>query len=213
MIKKSLKYFLIASVNATVLTLLLALWTDKLEMAFNTLVRPIEFLKIIGLTLLSLIAMRVVIRHLNKRTNNNLSRKKLIYSFLITVTISSYLYITYSINIYNKIFNETRHRLNQKIETVQLLAYGTKADNLTYEEYILLTSMTWFPEIPHAASKISYLYTYDGFLPDYTFRLTYEVPIETKIDTIEYEKGNFSKNLKIDTKGDIKIVTYEERQW
>ncbi len=172
-----------------------------------------EFLKIIGLTLLALIGMKVLVGIMNKRASASLTRKKLIYSSLLTLTISSYFYITYSINAYNRLFNETRHSLTQKIEDAQLLAYGTKADNLTNDEYSCLTDMTWFPEIPKTANKISYLYTYDGFLPDYTFRLSYEVPVHETVDTMNYEKGDFSKSQTVENRGDRKLVTYEEGQW
>ena len=48
MLRKSFKYLIVALVNFTILIVLLALWTDKFELLFNDLVRPKEFLKIIG---------------------------------------------------------------------------------------------------------------------------------------------------------------------
>jgi len=213
MIKKSLKYILIAGVNATILTIMLVIWTDKLELTFNTYVRPIEFLKIIGLTILSLIGMRVLIVILNKRAVVALPRKKVLCSIALTLAISSYLYGVYAIKVSSRLFDQTRQNLTEKIEDIQLLAYGTKADNLTKEEYSILQDITWFPEIPNSANKISYLYTYDGFLPDYTFQLTYEVPEGTDIEEIDYEKGDFSRSQKVEIKEGRKLVSYEEGQW
>ena len=51
MIKNSFKYLIIIFVNLSILTILLAIWTDKFELEFNDLVRPIEFLKLIGISI------------------------------------------------------------------------------------------------------------------------------------------------------------------
>lgn len=209
----SLKYLLIACINAAILTVLLTLWTDPLEMRINTFVRPIEFLKIIGLTLLSLVGMRIVVSILNKKTFSDLPKRKIAYSIVVTVAISAYLYLDYASNVYSRFFDESRHSLLEKIEDLKMLTYGTKADNLTFKEYSLLADITWFPELPKSADKISYLYTYDGFFPDYTFRLNYRVPADTDIEQIDYENEGISKRQSFVVAGGRKNVTYEEGKW
>ena len=74
MLRKSLKYLLIVTVNLTVLTALLAFWTDKLELTFNDLVRPLEFLKILGFTALSLIGIRILVFYFRKKQMKNKKR-------------------------------------------------------------------------------------------------------------------------------------------
>ena len=46
-------------VNSGILTLMLALWTDRLELILNDFIRPIEFLKIICITIVSLICVNI----------------------------------------------------------------------------------------------------------------------------------------------------------
>lgn len=213
MIIKSLKYLLIAGINASVLTFLLALWTDKVELIFNSYVRPVEFLKIIGLTFFSLMSMRILVGFLNKKQPGDLKRKKIFYSSILTLTISAYFYINYIFNIANQQSDEIRQSLNEKIIDTLRYVNGKKADNITSKEYELLTKLSWFPKLPETAEKISFLYTYEGFLPDYSFQLTYEVSLDTNIDEIEVGEGQFFMSQKVEFKGDRKIVIYEEGRW
>lgn len=192
---------------------MLALWTDKLEVFFHHLVRPIEFSKIIGLSILSFAGIRILIWFLNKNSFDGFMRKRLVYASILTFTISVFLYIDYSIKVYNVLCNATRQSLLEKIEYSEFLAHGTKADSLNCDEYNILMSLGGFPDVPRTASNISYLYAYDGFLPDYTFQLSYEVPIETDIEELTFTKGRFSKSQTVQLKDGIKLVTYEEGLW
>ena len=90
------------------------------------------------------------------------------------------------------------------------LANGTKAENLTIKEYQQITKMHRFPKLPLEASNINYSYEYDGFLPDYLFTMTYDLPAEMTIDEINYRKGDFTKYQSFVTIGNIKRVTYSE---
>lgn len=132
MIRKSIKYLVIVLINLIILTGLLAYWTDFVELTFNSYVRAIEFLKIIGFTFLSLIGIRIAIGFFRKR--NTSIKKRIQISILITVLVSSFLYFDYSKNIYeNRIQKrELRKELALKIEPANGLAFGTKADNLTF---------------------------------------------------------------------------------
>lgn len=72
--------------------------------------------------------------------------------------------------------------------------------------------MYWFPKLPNEASNIKYSYSYDGFLPDYLFTVTYDLPAQIKVDTINYRKGDFSRYQSFVTIGNIKRVTYSESE-
>jgi hypothetical protein len=208
-LKKSLKYLIVASLNLTALTILLALWTDRLELLFNDWIRPIEFLKIIGFTIFSLISMRIAISFFRKRTITNIKTKIKIASFL-TLLVSSYLYIDYSVKlINNKIINGyLRSQIAAKIQSAG--GNRTKANDLTIQEYQEISKLTWFPKIPVQATNINYSYQYDGFLPDYYFELTYSLPKEEKVDTLYFQQGEFTRSQTVDVLSDKLKVTYTE---
>ena len=213
MLKKSFKYLIIATVNLTILTTLLAFWTDKLELTFNSLVRPIEFLKILGFTILSLIGMRILVVFLQKK-NIQTTKTKLKSAILLTILISSYLYVDYSVKfVKNAIVNrQFRNEIADKIKPAKGLANGTTAFNLTIKEYQEITEMNWFPKLPIEATNIMYNYQYDGFLPDYSFTLTYNLPKEMKVDIINHENGDFSKYQAFEIVDGQKRVTYNESE-
>lgn len=212
-IKKSIKYILIAIINAAILTALLAIWTDKLELTFNQYARFLGFLKIIGLTAASLSGMRILVSLFKNGDSKNMRRKKILYSIIFTLTISSYLYGLYAVKIHNRLANESiRQSLINKIEAIQLL-HGTKADNMTYQEYAILAEVAGFKKVvSESASNISYQYSYDGFLSDYTFFLLYEVPSNTEIEIIDYKNGDFRKSQTFEIIGNKKVVKYEEHE-
>lgn len=209
--KKSLKYILIAFINATILTVLLAIWTDKLDLMFNQYDRIIGLLKVFGLSGVALLGMRILVALLENGNSKNPRRKKIHYSIIFTLAVSSYLYGLYSVKIFNRLANESiRQSLISKIETMPLL-HGTEAENMTYQEYVILADVAGFKKkIPESASNISYQYNYYGFLPDYTFTLQYEVPSNIDIEIIDFRDGGFRKSQTFEEKGNIKLVKYEE---
>jgi hypothetical protein len=211
MLKKSFKYLLIATVNLIVLTTLLAFWTDELELTLKDFVRPLEFLKVLGFTVLSLIGMRILVFFLRKK-NIQATRTKLKFSILLTLLLSSYLHVDYSVNfVKNALVNRhLRSAIADKIKPAKGLANGTTAENLTIREYQEIARMKWFPKLPIEATNIMYKYQYDGFLPDYIFSLTYDLPIEMKVDSINYTKGDFSKYQLFEIIDNKKRVTYIE---
>ena len=211
MLKKSFKYLIISTVNLIVLTTLLAIWTDKLELTFNELVRPFEFLKILGFSILSLIGMRILVFYFRKK-NIQATRTKLKLAMLLTLLISSYLYVDYSIKLVENVIvnRKFRNKIADKIKPSNGLANGTTAENLTIKEYQQIASMNWFPKLPIEATNIMYDYQYDGFLTDYSFSLTYDLPKEMKVDTINYTSGDFTRYQTFKLVDNIKRVTYNE---
>jgi|SRR5690606_1224034 len=215
MIKKSLKYILIVIINLLVLTILLAIWTDKFELEFNNSVRPIEFLKLLGVSLLGLISLRILVTFFRKFKVVS-QKRKIGISIILILLISSYFYVNYGMKIYsNRIVNgELRNGIVKKIELVEMgLAHGNQAENLTSREYAEITKLKWFPKLPKEAENISYSYDYDGFLPDYDFSLSYDLPIDSKVETMTYENETFSKSRSIEIIGNKKRVTYSEFLW
>ena len=95
-----------------------------------------------------------------------------------------------------------------KIEPANRLVYGTKAYNLTFKEYELLTKIKQFPKLQKNVDSISYYYTYDGFLPDYSFNVSYNLPKNIEIDSTEFKYGK----VKIDNIENKKRITYSENQ-
>jgi hypothetical protein len=211
MLKRSLKYFIIALFNLTLLTILLALWTDRLELFLNDGVRIIEFLKIIGFTIASLLAMRIAVSFF-RRWNINDTKTKIRISFFLTLLVSIYLYIDYSAKLVNnRIINgKLREQTANKIQSAD--GNGTKAKNLTIQEYQELSKVTWFPKLPKQATNINYSYEYDGFLPDYYFELVYNVPKEIKVDTLYFQQGDFTRSQTVQIFSDNKKVTYTESE-
>ncbi|WP_205319211.1 hypothetical protein [Runella rosea] len=193
------------------MTTLLAIWTDKLELTFNELVRPFEFLKILGFTILSLIGMRILVFYFQKK-NIKATRTKLKLAMLLTLLISSYLYVDYSIKLVENVIvnRQFRNKIACKIKPSNGLANGTTAENLTIKEYQQIASMNWFPKLPIEATNIMYDYQYDGFLPDYFFSLTYDLPQEMKVDTINYTSGDFTRYQTFKLIDNKKRVTYNE---
>ena len=213
MLKKSLKYLIIVTVNIILLTVLLALWTDKLELTFNDWVRPREFLKIVGLSLVSLMAIRILIgffRHRNITTRSS----KIKIAALLTFLISSYLYIDYSKKVISNVIvnRQFRNQIADKIKPSNGLANGTRAENLTIREYQQIAKMYGFPDLSLEAYNIKYTYDYDGFFSDYLFTLTYDLPVQIEVDTINYKKGDFSKYQSFFVVDNKKRVTYSEEK-
>src|SRR4051812_11788358 len=99
MVKRSAKYFLILFVNLACLTGLLATWTDDLELIFRDWIRPLEFLKILGVNILSLVVISILISFTSKRNIKSTAKVKL--SIVFTVLISLFLYVPYCVKIVN----------------------------------------------------------------------------------------------------------------
>lgn len=206
MIKKSIKYFAVVGLNLILLTILLAYWTDPVELTFNSWVRKIEFLKILVVSILALVAIRIAIHYFRKANFN--SDKRLVYSAALTLLISLFLYVNYGLKIYqNRIENATvRASLASKIEQTIGLAYGSQAHNLTIEEYTQISNIKWFPKLPETATNISYYHSYDGFLPDYDFELSFTLPLNEELDSTDFSYGE----MQVDYLNTSKRVTYNE---
>ncbi|MHA7099040.1 hypothetical protein [Roseivirga pacifica] len=209
--KRALKYLTILGFNFIALISLLILWTDPLELSFNELVRPIEALKLISLSIILLIAIRVQITFFRQRKINNL-KKRIRLSTALTILLSSYFYVTYTIKaVENRvIFKQSRKNVMSKVEITNSLTLGSKAENLTHQEYTFITQAGWFPEISSNATQISYEYKYDGFLPDYSLTIEYLLPKNENIEEFNIHDNDFFKSLTVNEINDKKYVKYIE---
>lgn len=212
--RRSFKYILIAGINALILLALYRLSIDELVRAFNPFSTIEAFLVISGIFFMSLLGMRILVGWLKKKGDTDLRKKKLRYSMFLTLLISVYFYGDYFLRVYDRFFDERREAVMAKIKPAEMLAYGTKAETLTYEEYSLLRQVTgWFPELPFHATNIAYVYSYDGFLPDYQFDLVYEVPLDEAVEIIDFENGSFDQSRTSEVENGRKVVTYSEGRY
>ena len=209
-IYSSLKYVGVATGNMLVLTGMLALWTDPLELTFHELARPVEFLKVLGVSALALLAMFLLAFFLRRVSFTNVT--KVIVASLLTMAISSELYMSYSrCVLHNVIFQgRLRAQIAGKIRPSRGLANGTKAGHLSIDEYREVARTAGFPDIPQTASDIKYDLQYDGFLPDFALDITYEVPQATKISSSEHSSRRYTRSQTVEVTGGNKRVSYHE---
>jgi hypothetical protein len=216
-IKKSFKYFLIVFINMLVLDYLFVKSTDELDYSFGFfLMYELELLKIIGLTIVALALIYVMVRIMNRMSITNLKIQKIISAILLTLFVSSYLYIDYTVKLYSRSNDNTRASLNRKIKPDSEI-YGagstTIAEALTLEEYWLLVKIAGFPKVPDMAENISFSYWREDILPDHLFRLTYEIPVTVEIEEFEINERQFSEIQKVQILEGKKIVTYQSNSW
>ena len=214
MIKKSLKYLGIVLANLAVLFVLLNLWIDEFELEFNEGILVLETLKLFGISILALGLLRILISAFRNQNVKSLKWRMGI-STLVVIMISSYFYFNYGSKIYQNRYLEKdlRNSIISKIKPYNGSWYGNKAEHLTAREYKEITKVIWFPELPKEAENISYDYEYEGFLPDYSFSISYDLPINHKVDTMEYKNETFSKSRTFAIVGNKKRVTYSEGLW
>lgn len=209
--KASYRYFLPPLINLTILIVFVFLWTDRLELIFDPTVRLIESLKILGITFLIFAVTQLMLKYFLKNISRSIGFKIRIISFM-TILISSWIYFTYSQKIAHNIFlnKELRKQVAEKITPINEFNNGSEANNLTIKEYQEISETNNFPKIPKEARDIHYSLYYDGFLPDYSLTLQYDLPIDIIIDTMNFKNGDFSKSQTFEIHDKIKRVSYHE---
>jgi len=208
---RSIKYLTIVLANGVILTLLLALWTDALQLRFDDFVRPLEFLKILGFSTLSLVIVWLYSRALRKKGIVGL-RTKLSGAIILTLLTSSYLYVGYTQRVISNVLinGSFRAQIATKIKPGGNLANGSHAKGLTGIEYQLVARLAGFPSLPPTADNIGYSFGYDGFLPDYSLTLTYDVPPGTPIREYNKTNGRYSTYQSATLINTVKRVSYSE---
>jgi len=146
----------------------------------------------------------------NNRAKHNLRYKKLLFSAIVAVALSANLYSSYASKAYNRLYHPAYQTLGSKVTDAHRMAFGTTATGLTLEEYNLLRELQPFEAAPPQATNITYVYAYDGFLADYLFELSYDVPASTPVKVMDVEEDRFEKTQRVDTLENHLRVHYSE---
>ena len=162
----------------------------------------ITFVFLIGWWLLSALSRR----------KNKVPKSNWRPAVLTLLLLSSYWYITYSQKIVANVLRHGNLRadLASKIKPSHELAQGTTATELTNAEYQELIALTKFPALPSSSTNIQYRYDYDGFLPDYTLTLSYDLPADCKVDTFHRDTEKTTLSQTVEIQGQWKHVVYVE---
>ncbi len=194
MLKKSIKYIVIALINWLLLVFILQISTDKFDIRFEESYLEDGIAVITIITFLSLLAVRFFVFVFRKKALQKLT--KINIAVAITLLISSFLYVHLIIKIKNDIIinSDFRNQVAVKVKKSDGVS-GTKATDLTLKEYQeIKTKIKWLPKLPTEATSIDYSYSeYDDFLPDYTFSLDYSLPKDMEVKTINYKDDIFTK--------------------
>lgn len=212
MLKKSLKYIVIAIINWIFLRYLLKISTDKLDVQIEESYIGTGILIITIITLLSLIGMRIFVFIVKKKTLQTLTKIKI--AIIITLVISSFLYVHYLTKYKNDIITNSnfRNQIALKVKKSDWI-FGTQAINLTLKEYQeIKRKIKRLPDLPREATSINYYYENDGFLSDYTFSLEYNLPKTMKVDTLNYKSDGYTKTQSFVFFKNKKRIKYIETQ-
>lgn len=140
-------------------------------------------------------------------------KSKLILGMIIALIIFGNTTVFNIKNIASRILSDKNERiiLCEKIKDANYLAHGTTAEELTFKEYNQIRNLIYLPSIPDKSYDISYLYSYDGFLPDYTIQISYKLPKEIKVEVYNKEAGyDFGEGRRIEEFENYNLVHYSE---
>lgn len=181
--KKSIKYILIVT---TIIILNFLFWkfggdclSNKLNDKSNqSVISSLFFIGVFALIIIGII--RWIINYIKFVPKT--SKSKLILGTLVSLVIFGNTKIINLKNIVSRIVNSKNERLIlcDKIRDANFLAYGTTAEKLTFDEYSQISNLIFSPSISEKSYDISYLYSYDGFLSDYTLEVSYKLPKEIR---------------------------------
>lgn len=207
---KSLKYFIIALLNAVLLFYLSNTCYDELSNRFDSHLD--DFFKILVVIIVTLIGMRILVAYFRRKKIES-TRTKIIVAIAFTLLVSSYLYVDFSYQlIHNKMLNRTfRSALNRKLKTVMEGRYGERtkiACILSNSEYQEISQNHFLPKLPIEATNISLKCEFESFMGDYSVHVDYDVPLYVEVKTVEKEGGNWNENQSFETIGNIKRVSY-----
>lgn len=209
-ILKSLKYILIALLNAILLFYLLNKCYDALSYRFDSHLD--DLFKISVVIIVSLIGMRILVAYFRRKKIESV-RTKIIASIVLTLLVSAFLYVNFSYHlVHNKLLNRTfRSALNRKLKPVMEGPYGelTKINCvLNSKEYQEISNSGVLPKLPIEATNIKLAYEHFSFLGDFSLHVIYDVPLNVEVKTIEKEGVDWSENQSFETVGNIKRVSY-----
>ncbi|MFK8005045.1 MAG: hypothetical protein AB8H03_01685 [Saprospiraceae bacterium] len=212
--KKSIKYILIVFAFIILNFLFWKIGDDCLSNKINDKSNESVLTDLIFIGILALIMIgiaRWIIGYLNfvPKTRNS----KLILGVIVTFLIFGNTTIFNIKNITSRTLNDKNERIKlcDKIRDANYLAYGTTAKELTFKEYNQIRNLLHLPFISNESYDISYLYSYDGFLPDYRLEISYKLPKEIKVEVYNKEEGyDFGEGRRIEEFEKYNLVHYSE---
>ena len=211
--RKIHKYITTILVNFAVLLGLLRLWIDPFELALSPGVFFNEIFKIIEFSILSLIGLRILVIFFRKRNIQSV-KQKIKYATLLTVVICSYLYVGYAVKIINNRFlnNKLRTELLDKTVIQRFNRFdNTFGKNLNIKEYRQIARILKLPKLQSEAKNIEYDCSKSGFLGyEYSISVTYNLPLDTEIEEINYSKDDFIKSQSVKKQNKTLRVKFEE---
>ncbi len=210
---RSLKYLLIVFANLIILSVLIVLWADPLQIRISQWQVAKGVLYILTVTFLSMIGIRILVAIFRRRHIE--IRKRIRISVIFTLLISSWLYFGYSIKAINNriIYRNARSLALLKIRENNIPgSSGFYAQNLTWDEYQQIAKIKGFKKVPKDASDIHISYTISGMQGDYQFDLEYHLPVGSKVDEIEYIVGDIiERQIMEETPEKVKVIYYKAR--
>ena len=193
--KKSIKYI---SIVLTLITLNFLLWKLGDDCLSNRINNKSNQSIILSLTFIGIIALIVI--GIGRWIINYLSfipktrKSKLIFGIIVALLIFGNTTMFNIKNVASRILDRGNNRIKlcEKIRDANYMAHGTAANQLTWKEYNQIRNLIHLPAISDESYDISYLYSYDGFLPDYRLEVSYKLPKEVNVKTYnEQERYDF----------------------
>lgn len=206
---RSLKYLLIVFANLIILSGLLALWADPLQIRISEWPVAIGVLYILTGTFLSLIGIRILVVIFRRRSIE--IRKRIRISVVFTLLISSWLYVGYTIKaVNNRIINRNTRQLALLKIRDNNIPYGSGfyAQNLTWSEYHQIAKIKGFKKVPMGAWDINIDYTISGMPGDFVFNLVYCLPSGLEVEEIDLIFDDIIERQEYKKTSEITFVTY-----
>lgn len=206
-------YVQILSGNFVLLCLLMFAWTDQVEQIYNEYVREIQIFAIVFLSVVMQILLYLTLRYFKSKAISS-RRLQINFAIAIILSISSPLYIQYASKIvqngiyYSAIRNSILAKTEGNLNSQNPFLVCRSTQPFTLEEYQLIQSMNWFPDISNFAKNVEFIYTTSGF--DYHFRVSYEVPRRIQIKEFNHDKRSTIDNLQVELLGKTKRVTHQQ---
>ena len=211
--KGAFKYIVVLILNLIVLIGLSKIWIDPLELALNPDTFFNEVFKTIGFSILSLTGIRILVILFRKR-NIQPVKQKMKYATILTVAICSYLYVGYAVKtINNRVLNaKLRTELIDKIIIHRFNRYdATFGRNLNLKEYRQIAKILELPKLHGDAKDIEYNCSKSGsFGYEYSISVSYNLPLDTEIEKINYRKDDFVRNQSVEKQDNNLKVKFEE---
>lgn len=194
-IKKSLKYIAIASINLVLIWCLTWLTLDDLHDHFTSGYFSFSYLPDAFLFAVTLLVMKFLSIWINNKRPNWLTKRKILYASAWTILISAYVYFGLLSTLVQHHIIQDRDWVETKFQGgSEHFFNGGSGAGLAYSEYQVLVEEYSFRSIPAEARNISFSYWYEGFLPDFSISLTYDLPADYDVKPLDVEEDQYERS-------------------